>query len=203
MKKHTLPKLPYKYNALEPYIDEQTMRIHHTRHHQAYTDKFNAALEKHPRLFDQVPEELIANLSKIPENIREAVKNHGGGFINHSFFWECLTPKKQDISEELKKQIERDFESFDNFKEQFTNAALTLFGSGWVWLVLDNDKLEIVTTSNQDSPLTQGKIPLLTLDMWEHGFYLKWQYRKNEYVRAFWNIVNWDKVSERFIDAIK
>ena len=200
MKEFQLPKLPYGYAELEPHFDEETMRVHHTKHHQAYTNKFNAALKNHQQLFQKTAEEIITTLNKVPEEIRQAVRNNGGGFINHTFFWESLTPKQQEINKELKLEIEDTFESIDDFKEKFTEAALTLFGSGWAWLVLNKGKLEIEKTSNQDSPLTEGKIPLLNLDVWEHSYYLKYKNMRPDYVRAFWNLVNWNKVSERFLE---
>ena len=199
MNEFQLPKLPYGYAELEPHFDEETMRIHHTLHHQAYTDKFNAALKGHPQLFQKEAEELIQTLPEIPEEIRQAVRNNGGGFINHTFFWESLTPKQQEIPKELKLEIEKEFESIDDFKEKFTEAASTIFGSGWAWLVLNNGKLEIEKTSNQDSPQTEGKIPLLNLDVWEHSYYLKYKNRRQDYIRAFWSVVNWNKVNERFL----
>jgi superoxide dismutase, Fe-Mn family len=193
-----LPKLPYDYAALEPHFDEGTMRVHHTKHHQAYTDNFNVALQKHPQFLQKEAEEIIQTLSEVPDDIRQAVRNNGGGYINHTFFWESLTPELQEVPGELKTEIEKTFRSLDDFKQKFSEAATTLFGSGWVWLVSNQGKLEIIQTRNQDSPLTEGKIPLLNLDVWEHSYYLKYQNRRPDYVRAFWNIVNWDKVSERF-----
>jgi superoxide dismutase, Fe-Mn family len=194
-----LPKLPYDYGALEPHFDEETMRVHHTKHHQAYTDKFNAALKNHENLFQKEGEEIIQTLSEVPEEIRQAVRNNGGGYINHNFFWESLTPSQGEMPIELKSEIEKEFESMDNFKEKFTEAATTLFGSGWAWLVSNNGKLEIIQTHNQDSPLTKGKIPLLNLDVWEHSYYLKYKNKRPDYIHAFWNIVNWEKVNNRFL----
>ena len=200
MAEFQLPKLPYNYDELEPHFDEETMRIHHAKHHQAYTDKFNAALKDHQDLFQKTAEEIIQTLPEIPEEIRQAVRNNGGGFINHNFFWESLTPKQQEIPKELKEAIEKEFESIEDFKEKFSEAATTLFGSGGSWLVLTKDKkLEIIQTKNQDSPLTEGKIPLLNIDVWEHSYYLKYNNRRPDYIRAFWNIVNWEKVNERFL----
>ncbi|MFP4524485.1 MAG: superoxide dismutase [Candidatus Woesearchaeota archaeon] len=192
------PDLPYDYDALEPYIDEQTMRLHHDKHHVAYTTKLNKAVEKHPELFDKPAEELIANLDEVPEDIRTAVRNHGGGHVNHAFFWPLM---KKDVPAEgpVVDAIKEQFGSMDEFKEEFANAAKGRFGSGWAWLVLDNDgQLEIMSTPNQDSPLTQGKTPLLALDMWEHSFYLKYQNRKQEYIDAWWHVVNWKKVNEHY-----
>ena len=196
-----LPKLPYDYKELEPHFDEETMRIHHAKHHQAYTDKFNAALKNHEDLQQKEAEEIITNLNEVPEEIRQAVRNNGGGFINHNFFWESLTPEQQEIPEKLKAELEKEFGSIDEFKEKFSEAATTIFGSGWAWLILDNGKLKIEKTSNQDSPLTEGKIPLLNLDVWEHSYYLKYQNKRPEYIRAFWNVVNWKKVEERLDES--
>ena len=199
---HALPSLPYAFNALEPYIDEKTMLIHHGKHHQAYVDKLNAALEKHPQLLKKTGEELIKNLISIPEDIRAAVRNHGGGHVNHSFFWPILKKgSKFDPKSEVGKAIIKTFVSFDKFKEQFTNAATTRFGSGWAWLVLNNSKLEIISTANQDSPLSEGKTPVLGIDVWEHAYYLKYQNRRPEYIEAFFNIINWEKVNEHFVKA--
>jgi superoxide dismutase, Fe-Mn family len=196
---HKLPKLPYDYAALEPHFDEETMRIHHTKHHQAYTDKFNAAIKDNTLLAEKTAEEIIRTISEVPKEIRTAVQNNGGGFVNHSFFWESLTPEQKEIPKELKEALEETFGSIDEFKEKFSESALTLFGSGWVWLVLDGEELKVIQTKNQDSPLTEGKIPLLNLDVWEHSYYLKYQNRRPDYVKAFWNIVNWEKVTDRFL----
>jgi len=198
---HKLETLPYDYDALEPYIDEQTMRIHHTKHHQTYIDKLNAALDGKKALQDKKPEELLKDLNTIPEAIRFAVRNHGGGHANHSFFWLQL---KKDVKFEgkIKDAINTRFGDFDSFKKAFSNAAALLFGSGWAWLVLDNDDLQIITTPNQDSPLIQGKTPLLGLDVWEHAYYLKYQNRRPEYIEAFFNVINWNTVDENFRAAI-
>jgi len=196
--KHQLPKLAYEYNALEPFIDAKTMEIHHSKHHQTYTDKFNEALDKHPQLFEKDPKELLKNLNSIPEDIKTAVRNHGGGYVNHCFFWEILAPSGQKPSGKLLKEIEKTFGSFDKFKELFNASALGRFGSGWAWLVLNNGKLEIMNTSNQDSPLGEGKIPLLTIDVWEHAYYLKYQNKRADFVNSFWNVINWKRVGELF-----
>ena len=200
--KQELPKLPYEYNALEPFIDEQTMRIHHTKHHQNYVDKLNEALDKHPELKEKKVEELLAdNLKIVPEDIKGAVRNHGGGHINHSFFWQILSPQKQDGSKmkKLADAINANFGDYTQFQEQFKTTALGRFGSGWAWLILNKDKkLEIVSTPNQDSPLSDGKIPLLALDVWEHAYYLKYQNKRADYIEAFWNIINWKKVEELY-----
>jgi superoxide dismutase, Fe-Mn family len=195
-----LPKLPYDHAALEPHFDEATMRVHHQKHHRAYTDKFNAAIEGNTLLADKTAEEIIRTLSEVPEEIRTAVRNNGGGFINHSFFWESLSPEKQEIPKEIEDKVKEDFGSRDEFKEKFSESATTLFSSGWTWLVLDGEELKIMQTKNQDSPLTEGKIPLLNLDVWEHSYYLKYQNRRPDYVKAFWNVVNWKKVNERFLE---
>lgn len=197
--KYILPKLNYNYNALEPFVDEQTMVIHHTKHHQAYVDNLNNALDKHPELFEKDLESLLKNLESLPQDIKTAVQNNGGGHYNHQLFWELLTPNQEPINNELLKVIEKDFGSFDNFKEAFTNAAKTRFGSGWAWLVLTNEnKLVVTSTANQDTPLHLGK-PLLALDVWEHAYYLKYQNRRPDYISAFWNIVNWNKVYELYL----
>ncbi|MAG50937.1 superoxide dismutase [archaeon] len=201
---YKLPKLEYEYDSLEPFIDKKTMRIHHTKHHQSYVDKLNKALENNPELQGKTPEELIKNLNRIPRGIRTAVRNNGGGHVNHSFFWPILKKNKEKKAPlEITKAINTYFDNFDSFKEEFTNAAATLFGSGWAWLVLNNDKLEIITTQNQDSPLIQGKIPLLCIDVWEHAYYLKYQNKRPDYIGAFFNVVNWEKVNENYLNAIK
>lgn len=193
--KHELPKLTYAYNALEPFIDEKTMEIHHSKHHASYVSKLNEALQKHPKLFELSVEKLISDLGKIPEEIRNAVRNHGGGHANHSFFWEILG-KNHEISPTMKKEIEKFFGSFEDFQKKFNEAAINRFGSGWAWLVVNGKKLEIISTANQDSPLSDGKIPILGIDVWEHAYYLKYQNRRAEYVEAFWNVINWKKVEE-------
>ena len=197
---HKLPALPYAYNALEPYIDEQTMQIHHTKHHQTYVDKLNAALEGYDDLQKKSAEELIKDLNSIPEKIRPAVRNHGGGHANHSFFWHLLW-KEVDFSGEIVDALKAKFGDYDTFKEKFSNAAALLFGSGWAWLVLNSGELEITTTPNQDSPLSQSQIPILGLDVWEHAYYLKYQNRRPEYINAFFNVINWEKVNENFKTA--
>ena len=194
---HKLPELPYAYNALEPYIDAQTMELHHTKHHQTYIDKLNAALDGHTDLQGKSPEDLLRNLDAVPENIRTAVRNHGGGHFNHSFFWPMLR-KESSFGGEVAEAIHSSFGSFDTFKEQFSNSAALLFGSGWAWLVWSNNELQIVTTANQDNPLSQGKTPVLGIDVWEHAYYLKYQNRRPEYISAFFNVINWDTVNEYF-----
>ncbi|MEK6855183.1 MAG: superoxide dismutase [Nanoarchaeota archaeon] len=200
--KHELPKLSYNYDSLEPYIDAKTMEIHYTKHHKTYVDKLNSALEKHPKLQKMRVEELLRDIDSVPKEIRTAVVNHGGGHLNHSLFWEILSPKKQAPYGNIAKSIEKTFGNFENFKKQFTDIALSKFGSGWAWLLVNNKgKLEIISTSNQDSPLMDSKTPILGLDVWEHAYYLKYQNRRNEYVEAFFNIINWNKVNELFKEA--
>src|SRR3989344_7942229 len=182
-----LPDLGYSYNALEPYIDEQTMRIHHTKHHQSYIDKLNDALKNYPELQNKSAEELIKDLNKIPEAIRTQVRNHGGGHVNHSMFWKLLK-KDIKIGKEFLKIIEKNFGSFEKFKEMFSKSANSLFGSGWCWLVLNEGKLEIVKTANQDNPISEGKIPIFGIDLWEHAYWLKHYNRKDEYIEAFYNV---------------
>ena len=194
---HTLPELPYAYDALEPYIDEQTMRIHHTKHHQTYVDKLNAAIEGHDEIQKFSVVELVKQLDSVPENIRTAVRNHGGGHVNHSFFWPLLK-KGVSVDGDVAEAINSRFGDFNKFKEEFSSAATLLFGSGWAWLVLDNGNLDIMTTPNQDSPLSQGKTPILGLDVWEHAYYLKYQNRRPEYINAFFEVINWEKVNENF-----
>jgi Fe-Mn family superoxide dismutase len=200
----TLPNLPYPHDALEPYIDKLTMEIHHGKHHGAYVDNLNKALQSAPELANASIEELLANeCAKVPESIRTAVRNNGGGHANHSLFWVIMAPRAGgQPSGALAEAIRSTFNSFDNFKEKFSNAAMTRFGSGWAWLVLAGGKLDIYSTANQDSPLMQGHIPILGLDVWEHAYYLKYQNRRAEYVAAWWNVVNWPEVQRRF-DASK
>jgi len=203
-----LPKLNYEFNALEPHIDAKTMEIHYTKHHQTYVDKLNEALGKHPELFEKSSlrqaqdklESLLSNLEAVPENIRLAVRNHGGGHFNHSLFWSIMTPNAAgEPTGELKVAIEKDFGSFIAFKEQFSKVAVSHFGSGWAWLAKDKDgKLVIFSLSNQDCPLSQGLKPVLGLDLWEHAYYLKYQNRRAEYIEAWWNVVNWQKVGENY-----
>jgi superoxide dismutase, Fe-Mn family len=196
---HVLPKLPYGYGALEPHIDAQTMEIHHTKHHQAYVNNLNAALDKHPELRETTLEELLTGINTIPEDIRRAVRNHGGGHHNHSLFWTVMAQKAGgEPRGELAEVITRTFGSLAKFKELFTNAAQTLFGSGWAWLVVTKGRLEVASTANQDSPLMDGKTPILGLDVWEHAYYLKYQNRRPDYIAAWWNVVNWPEVQARF-----
>ncbi len=196
---HTLPPLPYAYDALEPHIDARTMEIHYTKHHQTYVTKLNEALEKYPQLADKSAEELIADLDMVPEDIRTAVRNHGGGHVNHSFFWEIMSPSGGgEPKGKLKEAMDKAFGSFEKFKEQFAAAAASRFGSGWAWLIADAGVLSIVSTPNQDSPITDGKMPILGLDVWEHAYYLKYQNKRPDYVTAWWNVVNWTEVGKRF-----
>ena len=194
-----LPKLPYAEDALEPYIDAQTMNIHHTKHHQAYINNLNAAIEKHPELAGKSLEDLLSDLNAVPEDIRTAVRNNGGGTWNHNLFWEIMGPKTgSSPSGELTKTLEASFGSFDAFKEEFAKAATTRFGSGWAWLVKQGENLAVVSTANQDTPISDGATPILGLDVWEHAYYLKYQNRRPEYISNWWNVVNWDAVAERY-----
>lgn len=202
---HTLPPLPYDYTALEPHFDEQTMRLHHTKHHQTYIDKLNAALEKQPALAALPVEELLRKFAEVPEEIKTAVKNHGGGHANHSLFWTILSPQGGgDPTGAVASAIEAAFGSLTAFKEAFNQAATGQFGSGWAWLVLGTDgKLVVKALPNQDSPLMSGETPILGLDVWEHAYYLKYQNRRPEYIQAFWNVVNWSEVARRYDEATK
>ncbi len=202
MPKYELPALPYAANALEPHIDETTMNIHHGRHHATYVNNVNAALEGHDDLSSKSIEELISNMEAIPENIRTAVRNNGGGHANHSLFWQIMSPNGGGApAGELADAINTKFGSFDSFKEEFAKAATTRFGSGWAWLVVDNGSLAVTSTPNQDSPLMEGKTPILGLDVWEHAYYLNYQNKRPDYISAFWNVVNWDEVSKRYAAA--
>jgi len=198
---YQVPPLPYDYDALEPHIDAQTMTLHHDKHHQAYVDKANDALAGGP--LDGKPiEEVIANLGQVPEDKRGAVRNNGGGHLNHSLFWESMSPNGGGAPDgDLVGAIDAAFGSFDAFKEQFEAAGVARFGSGWAWLVVDGGALKITSTANQDSPLTDGQTPLLGNDVWEHAYYLKYQNRRPEYLKAWWNVVDWNKVAERYAAA--
>lgn len=197
---HTLPKLKYSYDALEPHIDKETMEIHHTKHHQTYINNLNAALEKHPELKEVELETLIKDLDEIPEDIYTAVRNNGGGHYNHSLFWEILAPAEGQKPEgELLEAINKDLGSFEAFQEEMAQAAAGQFGSGWAWLVIDEDKsLKVVATANQDNPLSQGLRPILGIDVWEHAYYLKYQNRRADYIDNWFKVINWDKVSELY-----
>jgi superoxide dismutase, Fe-Mn family len=202
---YQLTPLAYDYNALEQSIDEQTMRIHHDRHHQTYVNNLNAAIEKHPELFSKSPEELIKNLSSVPEDIRTAVRNNGGGDVNHTFFWQIMGPSGSRVpTGDLAKAIDSTFGGFDALKTQVGAAAAGRFGSGWAWLTLSSDgSLRVESTPNQDSPLSEGRTPILGVDVWEHAYYLKYQNARPAYVTAWWNVVNWDAVGERYARAKK
>lgn len=197
---HKLPELGYSYDALEPYIDAKTMEIHYTKHHQAYVDNFNKAIQGVASIEDKKVEEVIAEINKVPENIRAAVRNNGGGHLNHTFFWQLL---KKDIKPSglILDEINKKFGSMDKFKELFKAAALGRFGSGWAWLAVNKGELEILSTPNQDSPISDGKNPILGLDVWEHAYYLKYQNRRADYADAFFNVINWEKVNENFQNA--
>lgn len=200
--KYELPKLKYAYDALEPFIDAKTMEIHHTKHHQTYVDKLNAALEKYPKLAEKSVEQLLKEINSVPEEIRTAVRNHGGGHSNHSLFWEWMTPnaKDREVKGKVVEAIAKEFGTFETFMTKFNEAATGRFGSGWAWLVLNHatKKLEVYSTGNQDSPLMEGKRPLLGLDVWEHAYYLKHQSKRVAYIEAWWNVVNWTKVNQLF-----
>lgn len=201
MAKYELPALPYEFNALEPHIDALTMEIHHDRHHATYVNNLNAALEGHD-VGDKTVEELVSNLDALPESIRTAVRNNGGGHANHSLFWQILSPNGGgEPTGEVAAAINETFGSFEKFKEQFSDAAAKRFGSGWAWLVIKDGKLAVTSTPNQDSPLMEGATPILGLDVWEHAYYLKYQNKRPEYIKAFWNVVNWEEVNKRYLAA--
>ncbi|MFT4261621.1 MAG: superoxide dismutase [Candidatus Woesearchaeota archaeon] len=196
---HELPNLPYKYDALEPHIDEETMKIHHTKHHQGYVDKLNAAIEGYDDLKEKDIVTLLKEIAHVPDSIKQAVINNGGGHANHNLFWEIMSPSGGNPSGEVFDAIKNKWGDFDSFKEEFKNAALARFGSGWAWLVVDENKeLEIITTPNQDSPWMTGKKPIIGLDMWEHSFYKKYGPDKPSYIDAFFKVLNWNKVNELY-----
>ncbi|QOS97633.1 superoxide dismutase [Brevibacterium sp. JNUCC-42] len=196
---HQLPALPYANNALEPHFDALTMEIHHDRHHATYVNNLNAALETHADLQGKSIEELISNLDALPEGIRTAVRNNGGGHANHSLFWEILSPNGGgNPTGAIADAINAAFDSYDNFKAEFAKAATGRFGSGWAWLIVDGDKVAITSTPNQDSPIMEGKKPVLGLDVWEHAYYLNYQNKRPDYIGAFWNLINWEEVNKRF-----
>lgn len=202
MAKFTLPELPYAFDALVPHIDEETMKIHHGKHHNTYVTNLNNALDGHTDLEGKSLDELLANLDSLPESIRGAVRNHGGGHANHTLFWEILSPNGGGApTGELAEAINTAFGSLDGFKEQFAKAAATRFGSGWAWLIVDNGQLKITSTPNQDTPVMDGQTPVLGLDVWEHAYYLNYQNRRPDYIAAFWNVVNWNEVAKRFTAA--
>ena len=200
--KHELPKLPYEYSALEPYVDAESMEIHYSKHHQAYVNNLNAALEKYPELQEKDIKDLVADLNAVPEDIRGAVRNNGGGHLNHSMFWKMMKKAEGQAPEgELLTAINEKFGSFDEFKSVFAKAGATRFGSGWAWLVVKDGKLDVVSTPNQDNPITDGLTPILGLDVWEHAYYLKYQNRRPEYIENWFNVVNWDEVAKLYSEA--
>ena len=193
-----LPDLPYAYDALEPYIDEETMHLHHDKHHNTYVTNVNAALAKHPEIGKDL-EQLLADVESIPVDIRQAVINNGGGHLNHSLFWELMTPEETAPSAELAVDLEATFGSFEDFKAAFTTAATTRFGSGWAWLVVNKEgKLEVMSTANQDTPISEGKTPILGIDVWEHAYYVKYRNVRPDYIKAFFSVINWNKVNELY-----
>jgi superoxide dismutase, Fe-Mn family len=195
---YSVPDLPYDYGALEPHIDEQTMRVHHDKHHQAYVDKANAALEG-TEWADQDVDEVLRSLSSLPEDIQTPVRNNAGGHSNHTFFWQIMSPDGGGEPEgDLRAAIDDAFGGFDSFKDELKNAGVNRFGSGWAWLVRDGSGLAVVSTANQDSPISDGQTPLLGVDVWEHAYYLKYQNRRPDYIDAWWNVVNWAEVAARF-----
>lgn len=198
---HMLPNLPYAFDALEPFIDARTMEIHHGKHHQAYVANLNAALKDQPAFNGLAVDTLLRNLNEVPESIRTVVRNHGGGHCNHSFFWPTL---KKDVAAKgpAIDAIVKKFGSFDAFKEQFATTAVKLFGSGWAWLAVDNGELTLVATANQDNPIMTGKIPVLGIDVWEHAYYLLYQNRRADYISAFFNVINWEKINEHYLAAV-
>jgi Fe-Mn family superoxide dismutase len=202
MGKYTLPELPYGYDALEPHIDARTMEIHHTKHHQTYVDKLNAALEGQNTPEGESVEDLMRNFDKVPESIKTAVRNHGGGHANHSLFWTIMGPGGGgDPSGDVAAAVNDAFGDFNAFKEKFNTTAANVFGSGWAWLVVDGGKLDIISLPNQNSPLAEGKEPILGLDVWEHAYYLNYQNRRPDYIAAWWNVVNWEEVNRRLAAA--
>ncbi len=194
----TLPQLPYAFDALEPHIDATTMQIHHGKHHQTYVNNLNAAIEKSPELADKALEDLMRGINTVPEAVRTAVRNNGGGHWNHSMFWEWMSPTGGEPTGALADAIQDSFSGLDKFKEQWAAAGVGRFGSGWVWLLKDGNKLSITSTPNQDNPLMEGKNAILGLDVWEHAYYLKYQNRRPDYIAAWWNVVNWERVQELY-----
>jgi superoxide dismutase, Fe-Mn family len=202
MTKYSLPELKYAFDDLEPHIDKKTMEIHYSKHHQTYVNNLNAALEGHENLAEKSLGNLLANLDEVPEPIRTAVRNNGGGHLNHSLFWEVITPSPTSLSGKLERAIDTSFGSYDKFRKEFTAVATTRFGSGWAWLVVDGDgKLEVTSTPNQDNPISEGKIAILGLDVWEHAYYLNYQNRRPDYINSFFNIINWEAVAEKYLAA--
>ncbi len=201
---YELPPLPYDYAALEPTIDEATMKLHHDKHHQAYITNLNGAIEKHPELGSKTPEKLVADLASIPEDIRKVVQNNGGGHVNHTMLWDIMTPDGGgEPTGAIATQITADFGDFETFKKTFNEAGVKQFGSGWAWLVFDGGKLKVISTANQDNPLSQGLYPILGNDVWEHAYYLKYQNKRADYLAAWWNVINWAEVNKRFETAKK
>ena len=201
--KFELPKLNFDYKALEPHIDAQTMEIHYNKHHGTYVNNLNNALEGHDDLSDLTLVELLSDLDRVSEDIRTAVRNNGGGHFNHTLFWELLSPEKTELNGELKEAIEKTFGSLEEFKDVFSKAAATRFGSGWAWLVVDKDgKLEVLSTPNQDTPLVDGKNPVVGLDVWEHAYYLNYQNRRPDYIKAFFEVLNWNQANKNYLEAL-
>ena len=201
---HEVPALPYDYTALEPHIDEATMKLHHDKHHQAYVTNLNAAIEKHPELGQHTPEDLLKNLDTLPDDVKGPIRNNGGGHVNHTMFWESMGPNGGgEPTGAIGEQITKDFGSFEDFNKLFNETTAKQFGSGWGWLIFDSGKLKITTTPNQDNPISQGKLPILGNDVWEHAYYLKYNNRRPEYLAAWWNTVNWTAVNKRFEQAQK
>jgi Fe-Mn family superoxide dismutase len=199
---YEVPALAYEYTALEPYIDEATMKLHHDKHHQAYVTNLNAAIEKHPELGKHTPEDLLRSLDTLPDDVKGAIRNNGGGHVNHTMFWSIMGPGGGgEPTGAIGEQITKDFGSFEDFKKLFNETTAKQFGSGWGWLIFDGGKLKIVTTANQDNPISQGKFPILGNDVWEHAYYLKYNNRRPEYLAAWWNTVNWEEVNKRFEQA--
>ena len=195
---YKLPNLEYTYDALEPYIDKETMVIHHDKHHQGYLNNLNDILKENPKLQTVDPENIFSNLSKVPEDVKQKFINNAGGFVNHNLFWKTFSPKTTTPDGSFKNLIDATFGAIDNLKQKISDAALSQFGSGWGWLVVDSGKLEVIKTANQDSPLLQNKTPLFGIDVWEHAYYLKYQNLRADYIAAWWNIVNWNEVERRY-----
>lgn len=200
-KLYTLPVLPYEYDALEPYIDSETMKIHHDKHHAAYVNNLNSAIEKYPDLFEKNAEDLIKNLDNVPEEIRTVVKNNAGGHVNHSMFWSIMSPNgEREPKGKLLEDIKKYFGSFEEFQNKFNDAGLKRFGSGWIWLVKNKEgELDIISTANQDNPMTDGSLPIMGNDVWEHAYYLKYKNMRVDYLKNWWNVVNWEEIEKRFI----
>jgi len=196
-----VPPLPYAYNALEPYIDEQTMHLHHDKHHQAYVDNANAAIAKHAELQQKTAEDILKGINRVPEDVRSALRNNAGGHVNHSMFWKIMKPQGGGNPSGKIADVIKDLGGFDAFKEKFNDAGVKRFGSGWAWLIVKGGKYEIISTANQDSPLMDGAYPIMGNDVWEHAYYLKYQNRRAEYLKAWWNVVNWDEINKRLAEA--